>query len=182
VVYYTQNHRVVHGGGGIQPDIEIGEAEFDRFVQALLSQGLLFQFSIDYLNAFPELKESGDVQAGDGILAEFRSFLKDQKFDFELEGEDELKDFLEIAGKNEYDADIQDLVNVAIQKLNAEKALKFAANRETILHLLGEEFAEKIEGPTARIKISLKNDNQVSQALTVLNNLPQYQEILAINE
>lgn len=182
VAFYTNNNRVVHGGGGIKPDIEIKNSDGDRYMDALISKSIIFQFAVEYLSKHPELETSGGIEVSDAVMAELNTYISEQDFDFELEGEEQLAKFLAIAKEQSYSADIQDLVNVAIQKLGVEKKKKFITNNTVIKSLLEEEFAEKFGGSTARIEISIRNDEQIAKALTVLSNMGEYQEILAINE
>ena len=180
--YFTHNGRVVHGGGGIHPDVEVTEEDLSVYLRNLTGRGLLFQFAVDYLSSHPALKQAPAVSISDQILDDFSAYLGQQQFDFEIEGEAQLKQFLDIARKQQYNADIQDLVDVTLQKLAALKAGKFNAYRERIRHLLEAEFAEKLDGPSARIRSMLSHDEQLQQSLVVLQNITQYQEILAIRK
>ena len=177
--YYTKNGRVVHGGGGIEPDIKIANPEMDRFMATLTSRGYLFRFSVDYLAKHPELKQQDSIKVTDQLLQELKTYLDKENFSYELEGEEELQKFLKVAVKKHYDDDIQDLVKVALQKLEKQKQQAFDAHKEQIAHYLEAEFAEKLHGSRARIQAFLKYDQQLAKALDVLHNLPTYQEILA---
>lgn len=182
VNYYTKNGRVVHGGGGIKPDVILPEKKYDYFVQALWSRGFFFRFSVDYLSRHPEIKSQKNFQVGDSLMQKFRTFLAAKHFDFDLEGEKELKKFMKIAETRKYDQDIQDLVQVAMQKLDAEKTEEFNQWRNVIQQSLEMEFAEKLGGNKARLKVLFSHDDQIKKALELLNNQPGYQEILAVKK
>ncbi len=179
--YYTRNGRVVHGGGGIHPDIEVGDIEYDRLLQNLIGKGFFFRFAVDYLTRHPELKEQGAVKVDDRMVEAFRAFLAREEFQYEIEGERELQKFLEVAREKQYDRDMVDLVAVAYQKLELEKEKQFARDEQQIRRLLSAEFAETIGGSRARIESMLSYDHQLSKAIQVLHNMNQYQEILAIH-
>ncbi|NOX37486.1 MAG: S41 family peptidase [Calditrichaeota bacterium] len=180
--YYTRNGRVVHGGGGIHPDVVVENEKMDRFLAALTSRGYFFRFSVEYLAAHPELKEQPQFEVTDEMIDAFLAFLDKEGFDYELAGEEELEKFLEIARENNYNDDIQDLVQVAMQKLEVEKRNLYQKDRDKIRRYLEAEFAEKLGGSRARIEAMLKYDKQVKKALEVLHNLSTYQEILAVNK
>lgn len=180
--YFTHNGRIVHGGGGIHPDVEVAEADLSVYLRNLTGRGLLFQFAVDYLSSHPALKQAPSVTISEQILDDFRAYLDRQQFDFEIEGEAQLKQFQAIARDQQYHADIRDLAEVTLQKLAVLKARKFDEHRERIRHLLEAEFAEKLDGPAARIRSMLSHDEQLQQSLIVLQNLSQYQEILAIRK
>ncbi len=180
--FYTRNKRVVYGGGGIKPDIEVKPEKTSHFVLNLWAKGHFFKFTVNYLAENPELKEKKDFAVDDKILEAFREYLKEQDFDFEIEGEPQLKDFLKIAKEEGYNADIIDLVTMALQKLEKEKKREFERDIDQIRETLNAEFAEKIGGPTQRIAVMLKNDVVFKKALSILKDQQEYKKILAIKE
>jgi carboxyl-terminal processing protease len=179
--YYTLNGRIVHSGGGIHPDVQVKSEEDNMFIQNITARGYLFQFAVDYLSQHPELKHANPIVIDDKILESFHNYIKNQKFEYELDGEGELNKFLSVAAEKNYDPDIQDLVNVALQKLKAKRSEIFFQNQEKLRHLLEAEFTEKLQGSMGRIRVMLSHDPEVKQAIAVLRNMNQYQQILAIN-
>jgi hypothetical protein len=101
---------------------------------------------------------------------------------FEIEGEDDLRNFLDISKEKDYNADLNDLVKVALQKLQTEKQEEFTRDKTDIKEALEAEFAEKLGGSSARIATMLKYDNAISQADQVFKNQEEYKKILAIKE
>lgn len=180
--YFTANGRVVHSGGGIQPDVAMPEEELDPFMQTLLARGLFFQFAVEYMSKNPGLKKSGMAAVDEPLLQEFEAYVLRQGLDFELEGEAELNKFLKIAREKKYSEDLRDLVEVALQKLDTRKRDEFAEHRQDIIRNLEAEFAEKLQDSEARTRVQLSHDPEVKRAVEVLHNMQQYQQILAINK
>lgn len=181
VRFFTQNGRVVYGGGGIQPDVAAADIDAkDIYLQNLVNRGFLFQFAVDYLSQRPEIKAQERVIVDEGILLSLKSYLEKNGFDFEIDGEKQLDEFLSLADKNKFNSDITDLVTVARQKLQTEKNKQFKLHQSQIEHLLEAEFAEKLSGASARIKTLLLYDNQLKTAMQVLRNMQQYENILAV--
>ncbi len=181
VRFFTQNGRVVYGGGGIQPDVAAADIDAkDTYLQNLVNRGFLFQFAVDYLSQRPEIKTQERVVVDEGILLSLKSYLEKNDFDFEIDGEKQLDEFLSLADKNKFNSDITDLVTVARQKLQTEKNKQFKLHQSQIEHLLEAEFAEKLSGSSARIKTLLLYDNQLKTAMQVLRNMQQYENILAV--
>lgn len=180
--YFTANGRVVHSGGGIQPDVAMPEEELDPFMQTLLARGLFFQFAVEYISRNPGLKKSGAAVVNEPLLQEFEAYVHKQEIDFDLEGEAELKQFLKIAREKKYGEDVRDLVEVALQKLDTQKLDEFTEHRQDIIQNLEAEFAEKLQDSAARTQVQLSHDREVKKAAAVLHNMQQYQQILAINK
>lgn len=180
VNFYTKNGRVVHGGGGIKPDVEIDEEEPDRLLRILSARGYLFQFAVDYLSRHPDLKNGSGVAVTDQMLNQFMDFIKSKDLKIEMEGEKELKEFIRIAESKDYNDDIKDLATVALQKLEAQRGKILQPNQERLRQMLEVEFAEKLGDSKARIRSSLAYDAQAKKALEVLHNLEEYNQILAV--
>lgn len=180
--YFTRNGRVVYGGGGIQPDVEVEREKMDHFLVSLISQGYFFRFTVDYLARHPELRQTNSFTVNEEILNEFRNYLKQKDMDFDIEGESELEEFLKIAEEEKYHAELVDLVTVALQKLEKEKSNEFDKNIEEIRRSLESEFSEKLGGTSARIASILKNDQTIAKALEILKSQKDYSSILAIKK
>jgi len=74
--YRTDNGRVVYGGGGITPDIEIPQALLTDFEVALERDGALFTYASHYA-AHHEVP--ADFQADDAVMADFANFLAERE-------------------------------------------------------------------------------------------------------
>ncbi len=78
-VFYTSGGRMVYGGGGVTPDLELEPLFYTDLQRRLERDALGFSFVIDYLQSH-EITE--DFQASDKILGEFYSFLKEREFEY----------------------------------------------------------------------------------------------------
>ena len=179
--FYTQNGRIVHGGGGVNPDIQVASDTLDGYLEAITARGFLFRFAVEYLTRHPESKNANHLMVDENIMAEFENFVVKEKLEVPMDGEEELRRFLSIAEDKKYDQDVRDLVTVSLQKLAYRKTRQFSDHRAQIRQLLEAEFAEKLTGSTARIRTLLNYDGQVKQALKVLENQPKYEQILAVD-
>ena len=178
--YHTRNGRIVYGGGGISPDIKVDKDRMNQYMVALWVQGHFFKFTVDYLAKHPDIKVENGFQVTDQIRGDFQLYLSEKEMDFEIEGEEELENFLELAEQENYSNDMVDLVEVALQKLEKVKTTQFNKNIERIKESLEAEFAEKLGGNPARIATLLKHDETVDAALEVLQQPEEYQQILAV--
>jgi carboxyl-terminal processing protease len=178
--YLTRNKRLVYGGGGIKPDIEEKPERMTGYVVALWAKGHFFRFTVDYLAAHPEFKESKDFMVSDMILNDFRSYLSTKEISYEIAGETQLKKFLSIAEKENYSEDIKDLVEVTLKKLENQKLNDFDDNIDQIKESLEIELAEKLGGSIMRTSKRLKNDKILIKALSLLENEIEYEDILAV--
>lgn len=80
-LYYTSKGRVVYGGGGITPDIEIEQSILNKFEIELRRKSLFFNYSIDYLlDHEAEIDEK--FAADDLVIEDFLNYAKKQGVEF----------------------------------------------------------------------------------------------------
>ena len=96
-----------------------------------------------------------------------------------MEGQQSLVEFLKVAGREGYDDDIQDLVEVALQKLNKLRGQQFRIHQSEIERLLRVNFSERLAGKEARIRELLSQDELVLHAVELLGNMKSYEQVLA---
>jgi len=150
--FYTDGGRVVYGGGGINPDIEIDQDFLKDFEVAVERDGALFGFAVDYAAKNADIPE--DYQASDADYAEFKEFLS---------GREKIGEYLEV-----FDLAYSDsLVD---------------ANSEFIKRGMRREVARRLHGPTAAYKVAIEADTQLHEALELFRKAKTLPELLALAE
>jgi carboxyl-terminal processing protease len=95
-IYYTENGRIVYGGGGITPDIEIEQDKMTPFQIEIRRRNLLFPFSIDYI-----VENNGEFSeefvVTDEIINDFLSYAEEQGVSFTPEEVEESYEWLSIS-------------------------------------------------------------------------------------
>ena len=82
-VFYTSSNRVVYGGGGITPDLELSPREYTELQRNLEKDYLGFSFAMDYLKKHNDVKQ--DFTTSDAVLNDFYKFLDAKKFQYKKE-------------------------------------------------------------------------------------------------
>jgi carboxyl-terminal processing protease len=93
--YRTAAGRIVYGGGGVTPDIEIEPSLRADVVVDLERRGEFFEFAIEYAVTH-EIPEGG-ISVSDAMWSEFVEFLGRDEFEFEAAELDEHRDEVELA-------------------------------------------------------------------------------------
>ena len=93
--YRTAAGRIVYGGGGVTPDIEIEPSLRPDIVVDLERRGEFFEFAIEYA-AVHELPE-GSISVSDGMWSEFVEFLGRDEFEFDAAELDEHREDIVLA-------------------------------------------------------------------------------------
>ena len=71
--YRTAGGRVVHGGGGITPDVVVKSDRLSRWLATLYARGVFFEWAVQYRTRHPEVPR--DFRVSDETREDFFSFL-----------------------------------------------------------------------------------------------------------
>ncbi len=164
--FRTASGRIVRDGGGITPDVEVAPQSYSRLVYALVLGGVIDQYVIDYARRHDSIPSVDDFRFSDDDFEDFISFAKTQDFDYRSSARtlyDQMKKELEKDG----------LADAMSQELDAlEKALEMDKERfirikkDEIIPFIEEELATRYWFQEAGVKIRLRYDRQLKEALT----------------
>ena len=150
--FYTDSGRVVYGGGGINPDIEIEQDFLDDFEVAVERDYALFAYAVDYAAKHGKIPEN--YQVSDEEYNEFKEFLS---------GREKIDEYLEVFGLAYSDS----LVD---------------ANSEFIKRGIRREVARRLHGPEAAYKVAIEADTQLHEALDLFRKAKTLPELLGLAE
>ena len=150
--FYTDSGRVVYGGGGINPDIEIDQDFLTDFEVAVERDGALFSYAVDYVAKHPDLPE--DFKVDDEDYREFKDYLKDRE---------KIEEYLGVFELSYSDS----LVD---------------ANADFVKRGIRREVARRVHGPTAAYRVAIEADTQLHEALALFKKAKTLPELLAAAE
>ncbi|HHB78909.1 MAG TPA: S41 family peptidase [Saprospiraceae bacterium] len=175
-VFYTKNGRPVLDGGGIAPDIKLEEKTNTPLLKALKKQFMIFDFVTEL------------VQKGEKIdslelyhfsrFNEFTDFLKRKNFSYETDSEKLLKQLSEKGRNDGLEGSFSSHIQAMEQSIQQKKDQEIAQNKAVIISEIEKEVASRIQNVKGKVKMSLRNDDEVKKAIEILNDQTQYQKIL----
>ena len=80
--FRTEMGRIVYGGGGIVPDLELDEARFPRLIEDLESKQLFFKYAVKYAANAKNKQAPAGYTITPAIRDEFVGLLKSEKFEY----------------------------------------------------------------------------------------------------
>jgi carboxyl-terminal processing protease len=172
--FKTRNNRVVLDGGGVKPDIIIDELSDAAIVKGLLEQHLIFDYVTQYCLTRDSIEAVEDFHFDD--FDDFVSFLDNKDFHYNTESE-KLLDKLQNKSKTEgYDLSrsIEDLK----AQIEASKKDALKEYQKEIIDLIEKEIASRYYHQEGKIKMSLRNDIEIVEAIKLLGNKAEYNKIL----
>lgn len=146
--FYTDSGRVVYGGGGVSPDMEIDQDFMNDFEVAVVLDGALFSFAVDYANDHEGL--GNDFKVSDEMFSRFKIFLGERE---------KIGEYLE-----DFNLSLSDSL--------------MDASRDYLDRGIRREIARRVDGSTAAYKVAIEADTQLHEALALFNNHPTLEELL----
>jgi len=80
-VHYTEKGRIVYGGGGVNPDLEIEQSKMTRLGMELRRKNLTFKFAVNYMIEH-ESKVELDFELKQPLLDEFLEYAKEDSVEW----------------------------------------------------------------------------------------------------
>jgi len=175
--FKTKKGRTVYDGGGILPDIELAEAKTSTIADALTRNDAIFDYVTQYVIKNPNL---GDKipNLNDSDFADFKNYVKTQKFSFDTKTELALKEVMEQAKKENMDASIKAQYEVLLSSLKKAEELELDKNKTEILNLLKDEIIKRFQYKEGLYLYYVKNNSEIKRAAQLLNNTAEYNKIL----
>ncbi|MEW6412133.1 MAG: S41 family peptidase [Candidatus Zixiibacteriota bacterium] len=180
-IYYTNGGRVVYGGGGIVPDIEVERETWKPIEINLERKSLFFDFAVKYVSEHPDVKP--DFVVTDDIVSQFRRFIKEKDFDYQTS----LQIALEKLEAEVKDEGRQDIFQGAVDSLRVlvakEKEDDFDESRDYITRTIKREIVAAVAGERGVYEeIVLKSDPTITKAIEILSTPGEYSELLTADE
>ncbi|MBE0566009.1 MAG: S41 family peptidase [Krumholzibacteria bacterium] len=150
--FRTDSGRVVYGGGGITPDIEITQDFLTDFEVAVERDGALFSWAVEFANAHAQA--GVDWRPSDRDFNGFKEFLR------ERENIDEYLEVFELAMSDSL----------------------LDANRAYLERGLRREVARRLHGPQAAYQVAIEADTQLHEALQLFRQAGTLPELFAAAE
>ena len=163
--FKTASGRTVRDGGGITPDVVIKPKEYSRLVYALVLGGVIDQYVIDYSRKHDSLPAVNDFHYSDADFEDFVKFAKTQEFDYRSSAKtlyDQMKKELEKDGLAESMKEELAALGKALE-MDKEKFIRL--KKDEIIPFIEEELAVRYWFQEAGIKVRLRYDNQLKEAL-----------------
>ena len=163
--FRTASGRIVRDGGGITPDKVIKFKDYSRLVYALVLGGVIDQYAIDYSRRHASLPAVEEFHYTDEDFEDFVKFAKTQKFDYRSSAKtlyDQMKKELEKDGLAE---SMKDELQALEKALEMDKERFIRLKKDEIIPFIEEELAVRYWFQEAGIKVRLRYDDQLEEAL-----------------
>ncbi|CAH1001246.1 hypothetical protein LEM8419_02145 [Neolewinella maritima] len=173
--FRTRAGRTVLDGGGVAPDIEVDVLGKNNVAQGLLEDYIVFDFVNDWVRDHPTIDSVADFRFTD--WDRFETFLNRADFNFTSQAEELLEQAADRAVAEGYDISAE-LASIQ-EKLDREQATAIAGLRDEIIRIIEKEIAGRYYYQRGQVQMGLRNDQEVQEAIAVLNDGARYAELLS---
>lgn len=171
--FYTKNKRPVLDGGGVRPDIYI-DSPTKGIMKNLVKDHLIFDFVTQYCLQIDSIETIEDFHFTD--FNAFVDFLQTNKDKFEVDSEKTLENLGKKATKDGFD--LAGELSALKNKMNTAKSAEVLRYKAEITALIEKEIAGRYYYQEGQIKMGLRNDKEIKEAVNVLSDKNRYNEIL----
>jgi carboxyl-terminal processing protease len=181
-VFYTSKGRPVKDGGGITPDFQVETERISNITGYLIMDYIIFDFATEWKNKHHTIPPIKDFVFTDNDYETFKEFVKNKNFDYDRQSEKALNTLKEVM-------EFEGYLNSASEELKALEE-KIQPNLDRDLDKYKKEISEQISSEiikryyfqSGEIQQSLKNDNTLDEAISILINKKLYNNTLRIDQ
>ena len=150
----------------MKPDVEIDIPEYSRLVYSLVLGGVVDQYVMQYAREHESIPAVDEYHYSDADFEGFVEFAKTQEFDYRSSAKatfDKMKEELKKDGLEEVMAEELSALEKALE-MDKERFIRL--KKDEIVPFLEEEIAVRYHFQEAGVKIRLRYDQQLKDALS----------------
>jgi len=179
VAFKTANGRVVYDGGGLEPDVTVEKPYPANITVELIIQYMMFDYATKFFHENKAIASVTEFEITDNIYNDFISFVNGKNFSFKSLSEEKMDELIAAAKEDEYFENLEKYIVDLKQKVKATKEKDIYTHSSEIKRLLKDEIIGRYYYSRGRIEASLKADEDILEAINLLNNPERYKSVLS---
>lgn len=175
-VFKTKAGRVVLDGGGIKPDVLLSKSNDFGLMKTLKDRFLLFDYVTMYSLKHDKIEDPEKYHFTQ--FDDFVEYLNKKNFQYDSESEKLLKKLKEEAVKDKYAATIDAELKAIESKIKSDKKNDLLKHKDEIVDEIERAIIARYYYEKGKIKIGLRNDIEIQEAIKVLEDPTRYKSLL----
>ncbi len=176
--FKTKNGRIVYDGGGVAPDVTTESQKYSSILGSLASKNLIFNYATKYRIAHPTIAPAKDFRLTDAEYDDFVAFLNGKDYDYTTKTEKTLEELKEDAKDDKALDALKEDIEALKTKVMHNKKEDLVKYKPEIKQFLEEDIASRYYFQKGRLEATLKDDADLKEAVSVLNDSDRYKKIL----
>ena len=177
-VFHTAAGREVRDGGGVNPDRLVKQEKLPNIIYYMVNDNLIFNYVTQFCLKHPTIASAEEFVLSDADYNDFKTMVKQADFKYDQQSEKIMKTLKEAAQFEGYMDGASAEFEALEKKLthNLDRDLDYFA--KDIKHMISYEIIKRYYYQRGSIIEQLKDDDDLRQALKVLNDEGEYKRIL----
>ncbi len=180
-IFHTSGGREVKEGSGIMPDVVMKHDTISNIVFYISVDDILTDWGAKYAADHASIPAVKNFAITDADYASFKQFAKDRDFKYDRMSEKRLADLKKTAEFEGYYDDAKAEFEALEKKLAHNLEREMDKNEKDIRKLLAQEIVKRYHFQAGAVEESLKGDEDIEKAISVLANKEEYNKILTNN-
>ena len=176
--YKTENGRVVYGGGGILPDVEMEKPATTKTTETLLKSDAFFNYVTNYFYNHKTIEIPSKFNIDESEYNLLKEYLLKNNSHFETETETVFKQAKETAVSENLSGNLNNSYAEVLKVIENEKMKEIDENKQEILENLTEEIIKRYYFEEGVYQQKAVFDSTISKAVSLLNSSNKYNSIL----
>lgn len=176
--FKTKNGRIVYDGGGVAPDIKTEAQKYSSILGSLASKNLIFNYATKYRIAHATIDSARDFRLTDAEYDDFVAFLNGKDYDYTTKTEKTLEELKDDAKDDKALDALKDDIEALKAKVTHNKKDDLVKYKPEIKQFLEEDIASRYYYQKGRLEATLKDDSDLKEAMSLLNDSGRYKTIL----
>jgi carboxyl-terminal processing protease len=177
--FSTEKGRIVYGGGGIQPDIEIKKPTTTETTKILLNSDAFFNYATSYFYTHKSIVAPSDFNLDNTDFSSLVNYLKNHHNFFETKTEVEFNKAKQKAATENLDGNLSKSYASLLEDIRDEKLKELEKNKQEIVEKLTEEIVKRYYFNEGMYQQKTVFDTTILKAVSVLNNSNEYNDMLS---
>ncbi len=176
--FKTQGGREVFDGAGIFPDITIDPIKFSQISADLYAGNYIFNYVNKFTYEHPEINAPDSFLISNEIYNDFKEYITKQDFDYLTETEVLIERIRKSAERENYLESTKQQLDNLEETIKEEKKTDIDKFRLEIEEMLRIEIITRYYYQKGKLIATLKNDNEIDEAIRILTEVDTYKSIL----
>ncbi len=176
--FKTLKGRKVYDGGGIMPDISVERKQLSKITDYLLQNMIIFDYATNYAAKHSLIADADKFEISEDDYKEFIKFTISKNISYKTDTEIKLEQLINTAKREKYYTKAKNEIDFLKNKLSHTVEDDLEYFKPQIKIVLNKEIIRRYYYRKGSIINMLANNKPITQAISVLTDLPTYYSIL----
>ncbi len=177
--FKTRAGRVVFDGGGVSPDHSVVNKGYAPITLQLIRKGFIFDFVTEFYYQNIDLNpDPRQFVLSDDLYNEFTNWVSGKDYSYTTDTEETIKELKETANSEKYFDFLEKEITALETVILKHKKEDLKVFQSEIKKALKEEIISRYHKRQGMIESSFENDEEVDEAIKLLNDEVQYKNLL----